>query len=50
MTSGQSVLVDMLTDDVMSTNFTSSASPTFVSYITNPNDTIDQTDRALFKR
>ena len=47
MEAGQSVLITELSPDDVHTNFTSDASNDFVSYITDPDISINSTDRLL---
>ena len=47
---GQSILVNELTEAELTATYTSAASFDFVSYITNPNDSMDLVERLLFGR
>ncbi|XP_053400990.1 uncharacterized protein LOC123541000 [Mercenaria mercenaria] len=47
---GQSILYNKLTEENMTARYDSAASTTFKSYIVNPEDTLNKTERLLYRR
>ncbi|XP_053401006.1 uncharacterized protein LOC123523226 isoform X2 [Mercenaria mercenaria] len=50
MEEGQSILFNELTEENMTSRYDSVASTTFTSYIVNPQDTFNRTERLLYRR